>query len=973
MEDKFSQHITQLKNRYKCTKFKPIFLNGCLEESNTNNIFEINVFHLLPDTMTPNFKKAILKNLENDKITEIYLITNNIDSQQERINHDKVKYLNFSKFYGIQFYDIFQYFKNDAINIFLYDSVVLDNLSIIFLNNLQEKQIGLISSRKFLNELNNDRECCLSITKQNESHNFEFNGFIVNGKINELYDIYVNIYGSLNLLIQQMIIKNYSFINLSNIFKSYIFEYSPYNVLNKNNYFMNSFPIIYVTQQLYFHDYLDVTLPDIESFEKYNEQALECIDYEILNKPLDFLSVEDQVIINETKNKIFSNFYLEYKNHFLQKTSDYEKKYNSEFLSKQELINKELELYKNNKELEINKQLQLDKNNKELEINKQLQLDKEENNKILDNYKQERINEIEELKNKQVLEIQTLTNQKLNDELAIINKNLKNTEQSAYDKFKEELELFTKKSYENLNFQINIEKQEKLKDIDEKIENLRKNNLHSVNIEHLKERERLEKLLTEYENYKKQEIDKKSNEDYFSIYSSKLNEIELKMLEIKNEKIALMDEEINTIKSEKIKLLNQNEGYEMNKLEENIKKYKEEWEKKVDSYIDNLKNEKAKTAELEFDIEFSKIKKKTIEVMEEKESSRINKETSEYKTKLIADINTELEIYKNNKLELINIDINSQMHIYYEERKKITDEELLSEKSKLQIKQLKTFEKDYNEKMTALEEDIKKRKNDSDNDILILKEKKLEEISEILQRYKDNNIKTIEIEKSNLLDSINRENDKIKDKLKEERELFHLNEIEQIKKSLIEEKSKINSELESKFKLKLEEEYKHKLQANITKIETEYETNISNLLNRYDYKEKQYIEKFNSLKLDLEKSVIADHNKQIKLLEEQLNTKIELHKQFLKDTVKEERDKLLLDERESIKDQLKEFNETCLKEEEIKIKKEIEQIRQSRLFMVDLEVGKIKEEKLSLLNIELAKHKADEQEKIKKIYKNLFE
>ena len=107
MEDKFSQYITQLKNRYKYTKFKPIFLSGCLEENKTNNIFKINVFHLLPDTMTSNFKKAILKNLENDKITKIYLITNNSDTQEEKINHNKIKYLNFSKFYGILFYDIF--------------------------------------------------------------------------------------------------------------------------------------------------------------------------------------------------------------------------------------------------------------------------------------------------------------------------------------------------------------------------------------------------------------------------------------------------------------------------------------------------------------------------------------------------------------------------------------------------------------------------------------------------------------------------------------------------------------------------------------------------------------------------------------------------------------------------------------------------------------------------------------------------
>lgn len=969
MQDNFSSYIAQLKSKHKDTVFNPLFFNGSLQDTDEPDAKPIHLFVIMADP-SEIFIKAVTLNLQNPKIETITLFTNFDES--EPLSHEKLKYVKYSKHFGLQLSDITCHFKENEINVFMYDIILLDLDSTLYLHYLTNTQLGLLSAKTFNKEIPDAVYKFKNASVYNNS-NTEFNALVVLGKLQD-YDLYLDMYGSLNLLISYICSK-YEIINLSKIIVSYLFEKQRY----EDTYISDKFPVVYAPVQLYFMEDLNVTVPQENVLETFSQEIKDCVVLDELKYTQEVLPLDDQVLITNIKNKLLSEMLLNYKSEYVKKMENISINCNDIFLKNKLKLVKQFEEEKKNKLSELDSFF----NQEEIKRKEALEFREEKETQEL-NLKMEGIEAKlrSELEKKRVFEFKKIDieiQKKLDGETVKVNRILEDSKNRAHIAFKNEIETFTKTAYSNLEEQIKETREQKLKEIESELKDIRDSKLEQINEGHLTEKKRLEDLLTELEAFKRHEIESLHQTEYLERFSSSLLEIQTHLETVKHDKLKQLEEELNNTKEIMYKNLRRDERFKIKESDNTIKLYEQNALEKADEHIKELVAEKLKTEEKHMENELRIVRNTKIKQIEEEEKTRIKEESATIKEELINQMNVQLDALKLIEYDKIKLEINAKLDMVYEEGLKQKQNLLLMRESHLIEKQDAMLEELKTKHMEEFEKMIRVKITERNTELQDYKTNQLKEINVFLEKYKTNELAKFELSKQlqyNDLVELKREKEKeIDSELSKKRQT----KLKEIKNEIEQQKQKLNEELENVYQEKLrlknkeqEKQFSAQLQEKLDTFEKENEIHISKLLSSSKRQYEEYLEETNKEKNALEKTIIENHNKQLKDLEEEYQIKVGFHKSFLKETIKDERQKLLSSEKDCIEDQLKAYKHQRLGDIEKEIMKEICEVKDQKVLSMEKDILKIKETKMEELNSELSEWKKTQEEILRKRFQTLY-
>jgi hypothetical protein len=969
MADNFSAYSAHLKHKYKDIKFKPIFFNGNLQDSEQANIVPIHLFCSIQD-ITEQGIRALTLNISNPKIESVTIFTN--DNHSQPISDDKVSYVKCSKHFGLQLSDVTSYFKENVLNVFMYDIIVLDFDSSVYLHYLTNKQIGIFSAKVFDEDIPTDPHMFKNITNYHNI-NSEFNAIVVLGKLNA-YDFYLDMYGSINLLIAALG-STYEIVNLSKIVIAYLFEEKMYT----DTYISHNFPLIYAPVQLYFMEDLNVTIPEENVLESFSQEIRECVILEDLKYTQDNLPLDDQVLLADLRNKLRSEIVLSYKVEHEKQMKLISADSNEFYLNKKHEIVNNLEVFKKEQleELDVFMEQEKKTNMEALEV--QLV---EERHRIADI-----IQEIEkeskiELGKKRAIELKKIDIEvqlKLDTELLKVNKILDDDKNRAYIAFKREIELFTTTAYSSLHEEIKEARRQKLEEVKQEIKDINTAEIERINKEHLTEKKRLEVLLTEWEAFKRQEIECLQQTEYLEKFSSSLLEIETAIHNIKNEKTRQLEQELTAEKETMYKNLRTDERFNLKECENKIKAYEQDLIKKTDLHVKELMAQKLKTEELRIENELHALKESKRKQMEEEETTRIKEQCAIVKEELLKQIHVELDLVKQTEYKKGMTETDSKLSLIYVEKLKKQDADLLLRESELKAEQDNRLEELTLTQVKEREEIHRTKLTECNMELQEYKTFHMKELNALLEQYKENELHKIELTKTLHQNEVNEyrivQEKEIDTELSKQRRL----KLKESRALLIKEKAIIQKELEDQFQETLEaknkdqeREYSDKLQKKIEHLEQEHQSVISNLLSSSKRQYEDYLEECKKEKLRLKTIAIEEHNKQLKDLNEEYEEKTAFHKSLLKETIKEERQKLLASEKDCIAKELSDYKQSRIAELEKEIDQELAIVKQEKVLTINSEVLSHKEEKLKELTVELSEWKRKQEELLKKKFQSLY-
>lgn len=969
MADNFSAYSAHLKHKYKDTKFIPVFFNGNLQDTEQANIIPVHLFCSIQDISEQGIH-ALTLNISNPKIESITIFTNGNHSQP--ISDDKVTYVKCSKHFGLQISDVTSHFKENVLNVFMYDIIVLDYDSTVYLHYLTNKQIGIFSAKVFDEDIPNDPHMFKNMTNY-VNINTDFNAIVVLGKLNA-YDFYLDMYGSINLLLTTLS-STYEIVNLSKIVISYLFEEKMY----ADTYISDKFPLIYAPVQLYFMEDLNVTIPEENVLELFGQEITECVILEDLDYTQDDLPLDDQVLLADLRNKLRSEIVLSYKVEYEKQMKSISAGCNEFFLNKKRKIVNDLEFFKKEQHDEFDVFMEQEKktNMEALEV----QMEEERGRIAYIIQELEKESKIE-LEKKRVIELKKIDIEvqlKLDGELAKVNKILDDDKNRAYIAFKREIELFTASAYSSLDEDIKEARRQKLQEVEREIKDINKAEIERINKEHLTEKKRLEGLLTEWEAFKRQEIEHLHQTEYLEKFSSSLLEIETAIHKIKTEKTRKLEQELVAEKETMYKNLRTDERFNLKESENKIKAYEQDLIKKTDLHVKELMAQKLKTEELRIENELHALKDSKRKQIEEEETTRIKQECAIIKEELLKQIHVELDLVKQTEYKKGMAETDSKLSLVYAEKLKKQDADLLLRESELKAEQDNRLEE-----LTLTQ--VREREaihctNLAERNIELQEYKTfhMKELNTMLEQYKVNELRKIELTKTLHQNEVNEyrieQEKEIDTELAKQRRL----KLKESRSLLIKEKTLLRKELEEQFKETLEaknkdqeKEYSVQLQEKFERLEEQHQIVISNLLSSSKRQYEDYLEECKKEKLQLEKIAIEDHNKQLRDLDEEYQEKTTFHKSLLRETIKEERQKLLFSEKDSITKELDNYKTSRMTELEEEIKQEIATRKQERIATMNREVAYHKEEKFKELTVELSEWKEKQEEKLRKKLQSLY-
>jgi hypothetical protein len=299
-------YYTQFVNTWKdYRRPSTLITKGFLD---TESIQDINcvIYQLLPSTITDDFIEALTSNLENPQISRICIITSKATDLASIIKNDKLNVIRLTFVNEIQYSHVFRYMDRNEINIFLYDYIVIDPNESHLLKSIKKNQIAVLSAST-------------NITS-------EFNGFVVNGAPEFKANYYINMYGSLNLVIRKFYMNSYKIVNLSTIIS---FTTLGNNIdLTLNNHYINlpTFLVIFSIPQnksIEFDVDIDKLLDTLVSDTTHSHHS---IDPEFMYKNLDdFIPILNQLELAEIENRIKSSIYFKCKYDLNQNRKSIEK------------------------------------------------------------------------------------------------------------------------------------------------------------------------------------------------------------------------------------------------------------------------------------------------------------------------------------------------------------------------------------------------------------------------------------------------------------------------------------------------------------------------------------------------------------------------------------------------------------------------------------------------------------------------
>jgi hypothetical protein len=532
-------YYTQFVNTWEeFRKPSTLVTKGFLDTDDIQDIKCV-IYQLLPSQITDEFIKALTQNLENPEISRICLFTSIGNNLSDMIESDKLSIINLSSVNEIQYSHVFKYMESNQINIFLNDYIVIEPNK---LKSLKVNQFGLLSAST-------------NIT-------CEFNGFVINSTPLFKANYYINMYGSINLVIRKFYMNSYKIVNLSTII--------PLTLLDHNidctttNHYVN-LPIFFVVFSIPQDKVIEIDvdteklLDNLTSDTTYLKHS---IDHEIMYKNInDYIPILNQLELAEIENRIKSSIY---------------------FKCKHDLNNNKKLLEKSRKDMDD--QLR----------EKMIEFQKERQKVIDSSISSYRLNILSQIDSYKQINMQII-----NDELEVY----KSTKQSEIDltcsveqeKKLKDLEQYMedKRNQEDLSFQVYVKDLYDTK-YSQEIEKLFTENLKKKN-------EQIDEIAKSILDRKMSEIDsmcvkklKEKEVEYQAFITSEELRIKQKMGQFELQERARLAEYIESVRDIESKKL-------LDVIEVHVREYKDLEKEKIDEQMFKLRKTKEENIEKEFE------------------------------------------------------------------------------------------------------------------------------------------------------------------------------------------------------------------------------------------------------------------------------------------------------------------------------------------------------------------------------------
>ena len=902
---------------------------------------------------------------------------NNCLDDTPPFSHEKLKMIELSHFYGLTYENVFCHFDKTSINIFVQDIITFDS-TLTYTNSLAKNQIGLLASRTFESTIPQEMDQFKNFSTESTLLNSVFNGFVIRGIPNAPCNFFAHMTGSLNMLIMELSEK-YQIVNLSKIVLSYLVECHP-DITEEDTYMTDEFPIVHSSPQLYFFEDLILTVPDVDEFLKINETLAKRVSPEPVTETEDILPLTDQLLISELKDKIVSSFYVKQKTEYESKQKKLDENYKSECLN----LGVKVKAWFEEQKAQLSEELKrLENEEKEKQDEMLRELDYEKSAELESQLKEKKESLFSELNAKRIAEhkkIDVEIQARLETELKRVKKISDDMSSSAYLASQQEIQIFTTKAYSNLSAEIDTIRQQKLKEIHAESAKLHEEEMHRINAEHIKEKERLENLLVQYEKAKKQETEAKFSKEYLEEFSKAMTQVHGEMEVIKMQKMTELHNKLALQKEQMISDMSNIERAMKHQTEIKLNRYRDDSMKSYDAYIERLKAERTATEELKLSNEINAFRITKTKELEEKIMEDLTKEVSTLREVLLKNTSKELEEYKVSELQRAKINQEKQLEVIFDE--KVAEQRVLLElrEAKLKAIQDEKIEAKYSEQLVELQSNLRVKKYGIELEIQEFKNAQVLEVKKFIEEMKENEKLKLDTIKMIQQETIKQEHDRQKKKTAEECEQIKQIKLDEIEKELIGEKEKLNAALEETFKSKLEEkhvaiedEVKLALAKKLTEIEKQNESLVNKLLKKLKASQQIAEDEIKRESVELEKTVIEIHNKRIRELEEDYSAKTALHKTLMKSTVSEERESLILQFKLKFDEEMQVMREKELAKQLQEIEREVHFAKSLKLEQIDEQILEVKKEKMKAIDGDLELYRRESEKKITEQYRKLYD
>ncbi len=150
--------------------------------------------------------------------------------------------------YGSTYSDMLSHMDPNAVNILLYDAVVIDHVWTDYIGHVTPGTLGVLSSKTFTRGVPIDT----AVYNDNSKYTYSidnFNGFVFYGRPNIDVPYYPNIFGSKHMFIKKFYASKQNIVNLANIIPCYMFSVNT-DYVTTESYMMNpSFSVMIVQPQ----------------------------------------------------------------------------------------------------------------------------------------------------------------------------------------------------------------------------------------------------------------------------------------------------------------------------------------------------------------------------------------------------------------------------------------------------------------------------------------------------------------------------------------------------------------------------------------------------------------------------------------------------------------------------------------------------------------------------------------------------
>lgn len=970
-----------------------IITKGFLGKTTTPNT-KVNVFYILPQTVTEAVVKSIIHNSSHPVISKFKVIKRKEQTIDRQLRIETIDY-NASN--GIMFSDILRFVDTSCINIVLCDTILLDYTTFDYIHHVSPQTLAVISSRKFKSGIPND------INKYYESSNYLYeidniNGFIFYGRPDIDVPYYSHFYGARHMLIKKFYAMKYNIVNVSKLIPCYLVDHNADYFRKDNTYLTNASFSVMLIQPQSSDEIINVLIDEKDIFKHRDTKPIDTtITFTNIQTDLETVfPLTRRIGISELEHAIKINLF---------------QMYQREFDRRQKIMveNHERQIR------EINAKIEEERDKREEEIQKQL---KQKTDELHDKYeklekdfeagfgaiKSERLKEIE----KQVEEEYEVLRAKRLVSIDMESQTLFQALDVQYNELmkqrKEKLDKYESTERDRIDTEIRTHYSDKYDEITKRME------LRRIQLE-----EEIEKHKEDIINKTKEEIRSEYILKYNDEYATAITQLN-KMIEYRrNAAFVNIEKELEGFKEKKIKELDAWEKVRQASVDVSLRDYEVRQRENINQTCD--KYQKSRMADINLFVEHQytidcEENKRKLEEEYQKVHMNTLREANETIAKLIESrttaLNAELELIRNEKMTNIHCEIDAERERAIQNMKIEIDQQRASmissvelEASELAAKLAKDREETVSqilESSIALKEaEINAafaiKQTEAEHKILEkIREAEQEASAKILQIQKefeaikhaeDERIKSYE---KTIRDKLSIAESRIKDEIISQRSLV-------IERELANKRSEMNKKLQTDFEtkqkelsayinnLKEAESQNMKSEIDSKKIAKERELSLwlesekqklsvklreesgnieKTLKELYDLKKFEFAEIFTKEVSEIEKSRISFHNREIERINKEIADLKQTNINAMMADVSKHIEKYKSDRIEELN---KTLNDELSKLREHRIKELSEEIQKQAIMAANKELGDVRKKLTFELEAEISTKRKEEFEK----------